>query len=168
MKARVALFVCLCIGVSDLRAQGIKDKIPTEVPVQRAAGDSVQPVFEGWQQNRDGTVSMWFGYMNRNFQEELDIPVGPGNRFDSDADHGQPTHFYPRRHRYAFKVDLPKDWQKDRKMVWSVTANGETCTATGWLQPEWETDDGVRMMNAGGAGLAPPEARIKRSLWANP
>ena len=71
-------------------------------------------------------------------------------------DSGQPTHFYTRRHQYVFKVTLPKDWDKDKKLIWTVIAHGETCTAIGWLEPEWETDDGVRQMNAGGAGLAPP------------
>ncbi len=137
-------------------AQGVKDLMPSEVPVQRASGDSVQPVFDGWHQNSDGTITMWFGYMNRNFQEEVDVPVGSNNTFSQAGDRGQPTHFYPRRHQYVFKVDLPKGWTREQRLVWTLTAHGETCTASGWTQPEWEVDDGVRMMNAG-AGLAPPQ-----------
>ena len=35
---------------------------------------------------------MWFGYMNRNFEEVLDLPVGPDNKFEPGAaDRGQPT-----------------------------------------------------------------------------
>jgi hypothetical protein len=139
-----------------LRAQGIKDQLPPELPVARQSGDSVQPVFEGWQRNADGTVNMWFGYFNRNQREIVDVPIGPANSFNTIVDSGQPTHFYTRRNRYVFRVTLPKDWDKDKKLIWTVTAHGETCTAIGWLQPEWETDDGVRQMNAGGAGLAPP------------
>jgi hypothetical protein len=148
--------ILFAIAHFSLHAQGIKDQLPPELPVARETGDSVQPVFEGWQRNADGTVSMWFGYLNRNRQEIVDVPVGPANNFNTAVDQGQPTHFFTRRHRYAFKVTLPKDWAKDKKLIWTITSHGETCTAIGWLQPEWETDDGVRQMNAGGAGLAPP------------
>lgn len=151
--------VFLLITVSALipvRAQTSKDELPGELHLQRNKGDSVQPVFDGWQRYPDGTVSMWFGYYNRNIKEEVSVPVGPQNRFSSTADQGQPAYFYPKRHQYVFKVDLPKGWREDQKLIWTLTANGETCTATGWLQPEWEVDDGVRQMNAGGAGLAPP------------
>lgn len=147
----------LVIGALTAGAQGIRDQLPPEVHVQRAMGDSVQPVFDGWQVYPDGTVSMWFGYYNRNTQEEVDVPVGPNNGFDNGmADRGQPTHFYPRRHQYVFKVDLPKDWKPDAKLTWTLNVRGDPGTAIGWLQPEWQVDEGVRMMNAG-AGLAPPE-----------
>ena len=152
------VFASLWTAISGLQAQSFKDHMPPEVTVQRASGDSIQPIFDGWNQNADGTATMWFGYMNRNYQQQLDVPIGPKNSFNPNADRGQPTHFYPRRHQYVFKVDLPKGWTKENKLIWTVTANGETCTATGWLQPEWQVDDGVRMMNAGGAGLAPPES----------
>jgi hypothetical protein len=151
-----AVWFAASISTACLRAQGIKDQLPPELPVARQSGDSVQPVFEGWQRNAGGTIDMWFGYFNRNQREIVDVPIGPANHFNIDADSGQPTHFYTRRNRYVFKVTLPKDWDKDKKLIWTVTAHGETCTAIGWLQPEWETDDGVRQMNAGGAGLAPP------------
>jgi hypothetical protein len=138
-------------------AQSFRDQLPPEIRVQRGSGDSVQPVFDGWQRFADGTISMWFSYYNRNSQEQVDIPIGPGNSFNlGGADRGQPTHFYPKRHQYVFKVDLPKNWDPTAKLIWTLTAHGETCTATGWLQPEWEVDDGVRQMNAGGGGLAPP------------
>src|SRR5262249_47021310 len=55
----------------------------------------------------------------------------------------------------VFKVDLPKDWNKDQKLVWTLTAHGRTSTATGWMQPEWEVDDGVRQMNVS-LGATPP------------
>jgi hypothetical protein len=148
--------VATCFPFASLRAQSVKDQLPPELPVPRETGDSVQPVFDGWQRNADGTVSMWFGYMNRNRKEIVDVPVGPANKFNTNVDSGQPTHFYTRRHQYVFKITLPKDWDKEKKVIWTVIAHGETCTATGWMQPEWETDDGVRQMNAGGAGLAPP------------
>ncbi len=50
--------------------------------VQYARGQNVAPVFEGWERNPDGTFNMVFGYLNRNYEEEIDIPVGPDNTID--------------------------------------------------------------------------------------
>ena len=41
--------------------------------LRRDSGQTIAPVFEGWEPNPDGTISMYFGYMNRNWKEELDI-----------------------------------------------------------------------------------------------
>ena len=42
-------------------------------------GQPVSPAYEGWQQNTDGTYDLIFGYMNENWEEETDVPVGPDN-----------------------------------------------------------------------------------------
>ena len=42
-------------------------------------GQNVSPAFEGWEENDDGSFNLVFGYMNRNWQEDLDVPVGPDN-----------------------------------------------------------------------------------------
>src|SRR5579862_7256818 len=74
-------------------------------------GQPVYPAYEGWQQNPDGSYDMLFGYMNENWEEELNVPVGPENDLDPPwPDRGQPTHFYPRRNRFVFRVRVPKDW----------------------------------------------------------
>jgi len=39
-----------------------------------ARGQDVSPTFDGWQQNPDGTYTFYFGYFNRNTEEELDVP----------------------------------------------------------------------------------------------
>src|SRR5438874_692730 len=81
-------------------------------------GQSIQPVYEGWEKNSDGTVSMWFGYFNRNWDERLIVPIGPDNNMQPGGpDRGQPTVFQTgddRRKMFAFKVVLPADWPKDR------------------------------------------------------
>jgi hypothetical protein len=71
---------------------------PTYIPQTKfASGQDVQPVFEGWLQNADGTFTMVFGYFNRNWEEELAIPAGPDNKLEpGDPDRGQPTNFLPR------------------------------------------------------------------------
>jgi hypothetical protein len=142
-----------------LRAQGVVDLIPPEVDIQRAAGQSVQPFFEGWQRNPDGSISMWFGYLNRNQEEEVDVPVGADNKLEPlGLDAGQPTHFltHPRRHMFVFKVNLPRDWDKDKRLTWTITAHGQTNSAYGWMQREWEVDDGVREENGNGVNRGQP------------
>jgi hypothetical protein len=149
------ILIATAAGAMALCGQGILDRLPPETGIQHAAGQNVQPFFEGWQRFPDGSISMWFGYLNRNFKEQVDVPVGPDNSFNDNQDHGQPTHFYPRRQQFVFKVDLPKDWNKDKKLVWTVTAHGRTSSAIGWMQAEWEVDDGVRQMNVS-LGATPP------------
>ena len=45
-------------------------------------GQNVAPVFEGWEQNPDGSFNMVFGYMNRNYEEMPHAPIGPNNAFE--------------------------------------------------------------------------------------
>src|SRR5690349_2458858 len=67
------------------------------------SGQDVQPIFEGWSRNPDGTFAMHFGYLNRNYVEEPSIPVGPANSIEPGGpDRGQPTYFYPRTNRNLF------------------------------------------------------------------
>ena len=98
-------------------------------------GQEVQPIFEGWSHVPDGSINMHFGYLNRNYEEEIDIPVGPNNRVDLGGDdRGQPTHFYPRRQRFVFKVPVPADWDKNRKVQWTLTSRGRTDVASAeWI-----------------------------------
>src|ERR1700746_2573160 len=72
--------------------------------VRHWSGQGVAPVFEGYDVNPDGSFNMWFGYMNRNYEEELDIPVGPDNNFEPGGDRGQPTPFTVRRPKDVFRV----------------------------------------------------------------
>lgn len=116
--------------------------------VHYARGQSLQPVFEGWEKNADGTFSMWFGYLNRNYEERLNIPVGPNNGFNGE-DMGQAEVFEPRRSRFAFKVVVPANFPKDRDLVWTVTANGVTQKAFGSLWPVWEVDQSTISANRG-------------------
>ena len=130
---------------------------PAAAQVRYLRGQNIAPVFEGWRRNADGTIRMYFGYLNRNYEETIDIPVGPANGFEpGDPDRGQPTHFLTRRMRFLFFVTVPKDWDPQRRLIWTLTVNGKTEKAHGWLQPEWEIDDGVIQMNIGG-GSAPPD-----------
>ena len=150
-RARVLRAASLLIFVgllpwptASLRAQGFS--FPG-VPYSR--GQDVSPVFEGWERNPDGTFSMWFGYFNRNTDQQMDIPLGPNNSFDmGNGDQGQPTHFYSGSRWWVFKVVVPADWPKDKRLVWTLTNMGRTNVAKGWLEPEWEVDN--LLMSANG------------------
>src|SRR5947208_2098190 len=104
------------------------------------SGQGVAPVYEGFDINPDGTFNMWFGYMNRNFEEEIDVPLGPDNRFEPGGDRGQPTHFSTRRHKDVFKVVVPKDFGASTRLVWSITVRGRTESVAGTLNRVWQID----------------------------
>ena len=116
--------------------------------VRYSRGQSIQPVFEGWSRNPDGSFDMWFGYLNRNHEERLNIRVGPDNGFNGE-DMGQPEFFETRRQQFAFKVNVPSTFPKDRDLIWTVKANGVTLRAYGCLWPVWEIDQHTISANRG-------------------
>src|SRR5205823_1538045 len=109
------------------------------VQVRHWSGQGVAPVYEGYDVNPDGSFNMWFGYMNRNYEEELDVPIGPDNNFDPGGDRGQPTHFMIRRHKDVFRVLVPKDFG-NQKLVWTLRVHGQAAQVTGTLNPVWMID----------------------------
>ena len=116
--------------------------------VKYSTGQSVQPVFEGWSRNPDGSFAMWFGYLNRNYEERLHIAAGADNGFNGE-DMGQPEFFETRRQQFAFKVDVPATFPKDKDLVWTIKANGVTLKAFGCLWPVWEIDANTISANRG-------------------
>jgi hypothetical protein len=109
------------------------------VQVRHWSGQGVAPVYEGYDVNPDGSFNMWFGYMNRNYEEEVDIPIGPDNNFEPGGDRGQPTHFMVRRHKDVFRVVVPKDFGK-QPLVWTLRSHGQTAQVTGSLNAVWMID----------------------------
>lgn len=143
LRCGVALFAALLlmiVGFATAKAQDLgPDSGFPGFPAER--GQDVSPTFDGWERNPDGTINMYFGYYNRNTQEEVDVPLGPDNQFDyGNIDQGQPAHFYPGRRWFVFKVVVPKDWPQDKRLVWTLKNRGRTNLAKGWLEEEWEVD----------------------------
>lgn len=133
------------------------------------SGQGVQPVFEGWSHAPDGTINMHFGYLNRNYVEMPHIPIGPNNNIQPDGpDRGQPTFFYTRTNRNLFTVNVPKGWPINRDVVWTLTVNGKTEKALGWLRVEWEIDPAGGA--GGGGGSQSPERKANQppSLKVDP
>ncbi len=125
------------------------------------SGQHVEPAFEGWRPNPDGSFSMMFGYMNENWEEEPDAEIGENNFFSpGEADRGQPTHFLPRRNRFTFEVTVPSDWG-DRELVWTLNVNGVERKAFATLRQDYLVDNMVIASETGslGAGTSSPESR---------
>jgi hypothetical protein len=108
--------------------------------IQYLRGQNIAPSFDGWMPNPDGTIELLFGYLNRNFEEHLHIPVGPNNLLEPGRpDQGQPTYFFPRRNMHVFRVTMPRDFGK-KELVWTITSNGKTERAYASLKPEFILD----------------------------
>ena len=77
--------------------------------IEHARSLSVQPVFDGYEVNPDGSYLLWFSYFSRNAEDAVDVPVGPNNRFTpGPEDRGQPEHFRPNRNRGVFWCECRK------------------------------------------------------------
>lgn len=105
-----------------------------------STGQSVSPAYEGFWPNEDGSYDLFFGYMNSNWEEQLDVPIGPDNAIEPGGpDQGQPSHFYPRRNLFLFSVNVPADFG-DKEVVWTLTTNGKTERAYGTLRSDYLLD----------------------------
>lgn len=125
-------------------------------------GQNVAPAYEGWEQDADGSRYFLFGYMNRNWVEEVDVPVGPDNTFTPGGpDVGQPTHFLPRRNRFVFRVPVPKNFTEKDELIWTLTSHGVTEKAWASVRADYLIDDVVKASETGalGAGTSSPEVR---------
>ncbi len=138
------LLVCL---FAIFAAAGITD---AQTRFSYSSGQALEPAYEGWMPNEDGSFTLLFGYMNTNWLQEFDIPVGPDNRFaPGDLDLGQPTHFYPRRNPFLFTVQVPKDFA-NKEITWTLTANGQTRTTFASLKSDYLIDKQVISTEVGG------------------
>lgn len=134
MRLLTGTFPLLLMG---LIAGPLSAQLPShlrEYPLaeRKASGDLVAPIFNGWIENEDGSVSLLFGFANRNREEIVDIPLGPNNYIEpSQFDGVQPTHFpiYDRggfigiNERGAFAVTVPAD-MAGTEVVWTLKYAG--------------------------------------------
>jgi len=149
--AAIPLLLCALLAFS----------LSVEAQPSYRKGQYVEPAYEGWWENDDGTFSFVFGYHNENWEEKFDIAIGEGNFFSpGEADRGQPTHFLPRRNRFTFEVVVPADWG-DKELAWTVSINGVSKTAYATLARDYVIDNVVIASETGslGAGTSSPESR---------
>ncbi len=148
MSRSTRFLLALTIGIVGALAVATSGQPAGQLPgVRHYSGESVAPVLEGWEKNADGSFNFVFGYLNRNYEEEPEIPVGAANSFSPGAaDRGQPTHFYPRRQQFMFKVRVPADFG-NQELIWTLTRNGHTEKAVAHLALEWELTEIVYSQN---------------------
>jgi len=155
MKRAILALLLWCPAVAGLTAQSLS----------YSSGQNVSPAYEGWEVGTDGVKYFVFGYMNRNWQEEIDVPIGPENTFSiGGADQGQPTHFLPRRNRFIFRVPVPAGFKDTDELIWTLTTQGKTEKAFASLRLDYQIDDVVRASETGalGAGSSSPEIRANK------
>lgn len=106
---------------------------------QKASGDVIAPIFNGWIENDDGSVRLIFGFANRNKEEIVDLPIGPNNYIEPAEFNGvQPTHFpiYNRggfigiNERGAFAVTVPAE-MAGTEVLWTLKHAGHEYTIPG-------------------------------------
>lgn len=130
------------------------------------SGQPVVPAFEGWEEDADGAKYFLFGYMNRNWEEELDIPISADNGFaPGNADQGQPTHFLPRRNRFVFRVRVPQSFTEKDELIWTITSKGKTEKSFASLRTDYKVDNVVKSSETGalGAGTSSPTVRANKN-----
>jgi hypothetical protein len=137
MKARMTpagLALGLLIGGSllaatPLVAQGPEGRWPLQPTSE--IGRVVAPFLEGWYTNPDGTFTYSFGYLNLN-GDTVEIALGERNVVEpAEFDGGQPTVFFPGRHRGMFTVTVPAA-MRDGDVWWTLTNdNGEVTRVPG-------------------------------------
>src|SRR5688572_22212298 len=128
LRSRIAVGGIAAFGLV-LSTVPIQAQEANRVPLQPMvpSGDIVAPFFDGFYRNLDGTFTFSFGFMNRNLEEIVDIPVGENNYITPSQFNGvQTTHFPPvsyggfsgRRERGAFTVTIPAE-MADQDVVWT-------------------------------------------------
>jgi len=153
--------VGIALGVALLVLSGSSSQAQS---LSYSSGQNVSPAFEGWETDADGNSFFLFGYMNNNWEEELDVPVGPDNSFNLlGADLGQPSHFLPRRNRFVFRVPVPKDFG-NKELVWTLKTNGVTEKAYATLRQDYFVDNVVKASETGalGPGSSNPTIRANK------
>jgi hypothetical protein len=137
-------------------------------------GEAIFPAFETWGPLKDGRNALLLGYYNRNTDQTIEIPIGPNNRIEPDGpDYGQPTRFEPRRHYGVFAIAVPKNFG-NKKLTWTLVANGKTSVVSFWLNPPYWVDffkhpatnnePPVARLTANGAEMTGPPVGVATTL----
>ena len=173
----VMVMLVLLMSASVANAQG---------RFMQRTGEITSPAYEGWWPADDGGYTLFFGYMNSNWEQEFDVPIGSSNYFSivesgelddlgadgygfSPSGQGQPTHFYPRRNPFLFTIDVPADFGTD-EVVWTLVTQGHLARAYGSLKADYRIDPQVISTEVGGSFGSlddrlrtniPPELRVE-------
>jgi hypothetical protein len=134
MITRLATVIALVAGGALVSAQG--QLLPSTPKL--GFGASITPAYDGWYDQPDGSHTFVIGYYNRNWNQELDIPIGPNNHFEpGEPDRGQPTHFLPNRNWGMFAITVPKNTPATERLWWVLTMNGVTQRVPFHMSPDY-------------------------------
>jgi hypothetical protein len=145
-RALIFASVCAALAIVNRSALDAQDSQKPEIPIRHESGQNVAPVYEGWFRDPDGTLNLSFGYLNRNYTQTLDIPIGPDNKIEpGPPDQGQPTHFVARRQWGIFTVNVSNALEKKlldemKTVSWTLTAYGQTVTIPANMGPKYSID----------------------------
>jgi len=131
----VARYTAVVLGITGALVSA--QQLPSEP--RRGFGASITGAFEGWYDNPDGRRTFLVGYLNRNADQALDVPIGPNNRIEPGGpDLGQPTHFLPGRRHGVFSITVPRDFTSpEHRLTWTIVANGQTTVIPIRLHPDY-------------------------------
>jgi hypothetical protein len=155
MSARFTVSLGLVAVAAAAAAPLTRAQLP--VSVAKTSGQTVTPAFEGWYRNPDGSFSISFGYLNRNAEEVVGVPIGTANHLEpGPANQGQPTEFHPGRHWGVFAVRVPADFGS-KEITWTIAFRGATYAIPGNLRPNWQID---ALDGEAGSGNTPPALKF--------
>lgn len=152
-----------------------------QLAARKSTGDLVGPMFNGWIKNDDGSVTMIFGFVNRNREEIVDIPLGANNHIEpAQFDGVQPTHFpvYSRggfvglQERGVFAVTVPAD-MADTEVVWTLNHAGYSYSVPGRAtSPAYEMSNDIAAMGSLNPAIRfkkdGPESVTREGIYAAP
>ena len=97
-----------------------QDDQPRFLSLTPPEGLPIIPLMEGWVANEDGSFTISYGFINRNADQDVEIPLGENNSIEPAEFQGmQPTHFPSGRGTGVFTVTLPAD-QADTDVWWRL------------------------------------------------
>jgi len=160
VRSTTAFMFAACLAF----ASGSASSVAHAQVLTYSKGQPISAAYEGWEVDPDGSKYFIFGYENKNWEEEIDLPVGPDNGFQpGPPDRGQPTHFFPRRNRYVFRVPVPSQFKETDELVWTLNAHGRTSKAYASLRPDLILDAIAKGNDTGSSGMSSsPETRANK------
>lgn len=113
-------FGTMIVLASTIMPAQAQSPIGNPLAIKPPVGLPVVPIFEGSYDHADGSVSYSFGYLNRNTDEPITVPLGQNNRIEPAQFNGaQPTFFETTRHTGVFTVTVPAS-MRDGEVWWYI------------------------------------------------
>ena len=97
-------------------------------------------MYEGFDINPDGSYNFWFGYLNRNFEEDVDLPATP----TTASNLAVPIVVNPRTSKCAGTGRVPGDGAerlpRTQRLTWTLNVHNQALSVQGSLDSVWRID----------------------------